>query len=116
MIRSSLILVVALAAGCAGRPLHVAPRNLYPESRLLCLAPDGSRAEWTLQLDRIRGEETGICPAPARFVAISPCAAGRLPPEEGPELWAARARAARDESLVGDSFRGQAYCLVPEPR
>ena len=114
----TLLIPIALAvAGCSpGPPLHVAPSNLAPETNLLCMAPSGRRAEWVLQLDRIRGERTGICRSPARFVAISPCRQGQRQPDEVPELWAARARDAADGSLVGDGYLGIPYCLRPEPR
>ncbi|HVY04035.1 MAG TPA: hypothetical protein VG983_10300 [Caulobacterales bacterium] len=53
------------------------------------------------------------CPTPARQVKASPCAPGESPPAETSAYRAAVREAAKDGSLIGDTFEGQPMCIEP---
>jgi len=70
------------------------------------MAPDGREAR---ELFGSSGSVT--CPAPARFIKQPFCEAAPSPPSDMRAFYRARAIAARDGSLEGDSFEGQPYCV-----
>jgi hypothetical protein len=93
-------------AGCTATPsLHDAAL-LAPDQAYFCMAPDGSDAREAFGPD---GRVT--CPAPARFVSQPFCQAAPNPPSDIGAYYRARAKAARDGSLIGDSFEGQPFCV-----
>ena len=98
-----------LLAGCAAAPQLHHVSQLQPGTAYFCMAPDGTLAR---EIFDARGGVT--CPAPARFVSQPYCARVPAPPSDELAYHRARARAARDGSLIGDSFEGQPFCVMPK--
>lgn len=114
--KRSTIAGVAMLAACSATPsLHDASQ-LAPGGAYFCMAPDGSDAR------EIFGPTGSVtCPAPARFISQPFCRTAPNSRRDIAGYYRARAKAARDGSLVGDSFEGQPFCVFrklgpPPPR
>ncbi|MDO1558391.1 hypothetical protein Q0812_02985 [Brevundimonas sp. 2R-24] len=87
-----------------------------PDAITLCLTSLGTQVAAVCR--NPGGSQSGyegfcVCPIEARQVAAPPCPEGEDPPTPNREYERARMEAARDGSLYGDSYNGQAMCLRP---
>ena len=104
--RTSTIVIGAVLVACSPAPsLHDASQ-LASDQAYFCMAPDGREAR---ELFGPTGSVT--CPAPARFISQPYCEIAPAPPDDLEAFYGARARAARDGSLHGDSFEGHPFCV-----
>lgn len=105
----AMIATAGVLTGCTPDvSLHEASQ-LQPDSAYFCMAPDGREAR------EVFGPSGNVtCPAPARFISQPFCDAVPRPPSDIAGFYQARARAARDGSLHGDSFEGQPFCVMPK--
>ena len=107
-----------LAAGCAYGAvgsLHDIHVDLKQGHWAWCLAPHGQAVGWASTGRDAMGRTYGTCTAPNRFVHVRACQPGEIPADESPEAWAARIQLSGDNSLVGDSFNGRAFCALHPP-
>ena len=79
-----------------------------------CLNPSGQAVPWAMSTKDAMGRTYGRCAAPNRFVRVYACAPGQADAGESPAALAARVRLSGDNSLIGDSFEGRAFC-APRP-
>ena len=115
MIRAALALALLApaAAGCTSMaPIHVLPQAIPQGKWAWCMLPGGEITAWTSSGGA--RSEGATCAAPARFVIVTVCRDGEVPPDESPAVRAARVRLSRDNSLVGDRFQGRPFC-APRP-
>jgi len=107
------LIPIAAASLCLAGCTTVPPVHEVTEFRAgeayWCIGPDGALAR-----EDFRADGKVVCPAPARFVSMPFCQT--LPPPPSDELAYNRARAiaARDGSLHGDSFEGHPFCAPPK--
>jgi hypothetical protein len=114
--RATMIAMAAALAACTTAPSLHEGSQLASDRAYFCMAPDGSDAREIFGPDG-----TVTCPAPARFISQPFCQTAPKPPQDIALYYRARARAARDGSLDGDSFEGQPFCVFrklgpPQPR
>lgn len=110
-----ILLPALLLCGCTSvAPIHELRSPIPLGLWAWCMAPSGALQAWTSGQGAAGPHRYGTCAPPARFVVVAACAPGQLPPAETPATFAARARLARDNSLVGDSFEGKPFC-APRP-
>ncbi len=81
--------------------------QLRTDLAYICMAPDGTTAS-----EIIEGSSV-TCPPPARFVSQPFCNIVPAASRDNLGYFRARAVAARDGSLQGDTFEGQPFCAVP---
>ena len=81
-----------------------------------CMAPSGAAVAWASSGQDAMGRTYGTCAPPNRFVRVHACAPGQVPPDDTPQTWAARVRLSGDNSLIGDSVDGRAFCAPIPPR
>lgn len=82
----------------------------------VCLS-NGQRVGVVCSRSGMSGEDgMCVCPGDSAKVKASWCADGERPPAESPALDRARKAAARDGSLIGDTFEGRRMCVKPQRR
>ena len=117
MRRLSLIIALALAAGAAqaASPMSQNP----PTETSLCLDVNGSILPVTCKAPGFRTdqrEDICLCLNGGVRVDAPVCAPGERPPAESRLFENARHDAARDGTLVGDTYEGQRMCVRPRGR
>ena len=80
-----------------------------------CLNPSGQEVGWASESRDAMGRTYGTCTPPNRFVYVYACAPGQVDAGESPAALAARVRLSGDNSLIGDSFEGRAFCAPSPP-
>ena len=106
-----------LAAGCYSGvgSLHDIHVDMAKGHWAWCLDPSGQTVAWaTIGRDGM-GRTYGTCATPNRFVHVYACAPGQVDAGDSPEALAARIRLSGDNSLIGDSFNGRAFCAAAPP-
>lgn len=116
--RSLICSAFLILCSCAASPEEVLPlasdgtvhfAPLIGEGPWLrCMAQDGAWADANVQW----GSEGRTCKQPDRFVATAPCLPGQKPANEPQQ---ARLIAARDHSIIGDTYGGLPMCSMPPP-
>lgn len=114
--RKTASMAMLLAGACAAPSelpaapvsagIHLAPHTDIG-SRLHCMTPDGDWGGYGPYTSAGRS-----CPAPNRFVAVTPCVWGQAPAREPREVRVAKAA---DHSLIGDTYNGAPICVAPPP-
>ena len=104
------IALAGLMAASANAGAH--PNGRPPEDAVMCLSPTGASEPVACT----RGSSFGpsdicTCPGVARRVAAPICGKGEHPPVENLAYMRARAEAARDGTLFGDSYNGRRMCV-----
>ena len=101
--------VMLTLAGSAGAQPQQAVREVCigagGRSELIACSADGGRIAAT--------EHACQCPVSASKVVVPVCPEGVRPPVESLAYERARQEAARDGSLVGDTFHGAPMCIAP---
>jgi hypothetical protein len=109
----SLTIALALSASAAAaQPISENP----PTKTIHCIEVGGQTIPPVCRVPGSRldpREDICTCPDGGQRVEVAVCARGQAPPPEGRALNVARQAAARDGSLLGDSFRGKAICVAP---
>lgn len=103
----------ALATAAASPPPGSSPQ--HPAKGILCLDVGGASRPPVCQGSASRLDQSyDICVCrDARTVKAPVCAPGTRPPAENRAYEKARLAAARDGSLLGDTYEGQPMCVVP---
>lgn len=112
------MLKIVMAAGLAGALLGGSGALARDRDQTtICLRSNGDRAAAVCHHYGGRGEnDFCICPDDSREVKVSWCAQGQKPPAENRALNAARKEAARDGTLIGDTFKGRPMCVSAHRR
>ena len=118
MTRFLLLAAFAMAAlyGCYGGvgSLHDIHVDAAKGESAWCLDPSGQAVAWASTGRDAMGRTYGTCTPPNRFVHVYACQPGQADAGDSPEALAARITLSGDNSLIGDSFDGRAFC-APEP-
>lgn len=116
MRRLTLIAALALVASAASaQPINENP----PTKTIQCIEVGGQDIPAVCQVPGSRLDPTEIictCPAGGQRVEVAVCAKGERQPPEGRALNRVRREAARDGSLLGDTFEGRRICVEPRNR
>lgn len=112
MIRAFIIAAVALtASGAAAADMTSNP----PKQTSICLDVSGQTLPVICKVPASRldkREDICQCPEGVR-VDVAVCAPGQRPPPDGLALDKVRRVAAKDGSLIGDTFEGRPICVEP---
>jgi hypothetical protein len=107
------IALAAMIAGAAGaQPVSGNP----PAKTTQCIDPGGLLIPPVCQTPASRldsREYICTCQNGGMRTEVAVCAKGQTPPPEGKALNIARRDAARDGSLIGDTFEGKPICVAP---
>lgn len=117
MTRPLLLLPALLLSACYSGvgALHDVHVDVAKGEWAWCLAPDGRAVAWASEGRDAMGRTYGTCAPPARFVRVRACEAGEVPADESSAALAARVRMSGDNSLVGDTYEGRAFCSPHPP-
>lgn len=113
MKRLFLLMTVVTLAAAATATAETGGNTLRPGVTQICLEVDGSTLPVTCHVSGSRAhpeEDICLCAAGARIDAPV-CGAGEHAPGEDLALYHARREAARDGTLIGDSYRGAPMCV-----
>ncbi|MDO8902534.1 MAG: hypothetical protein Q7V15_14400 [Phenylobacterium sp.] len=114
----SLSLVAALALlalGAGAVQAQPAQNYLTPTTTEVCLDVSGATLPVICKVPASRlDKREDICSCPQGMrTKVAVCAPGQNPPGETVALNMARREAARDGSLIGDTFQGRPICVAP---
>ena len=112
----TLTAVLALAAsGAFAQPINENP----PTKTIQCIEVGGQEIPPVCQVPGSRIDPREIictCPAGGQRVEVAVCAKGEREPPQSRALNRVRRDAARDGSLLGDTFDGRPICVRPRNR
>ena len=121
------LLVSACTSIVWPQPVHELKRPIRAGEWYWCMTPTGETTGYTTQGDSST-YVGATCAAPNRFVQVWVCGEGEVPvddeyvlranrrPEsEVAEMLAARVRLSKDNSLVGDRYKGRSFCAPMPP-
>jgi hypothetical protein len=114
MIRTISILasLAAIAAPASAQPIGENP----PTKTIQCIEVGGRLIPAVCKVPGSRldlREDICTCPDGGQRVEVAICPKGQTPPPEGRTLNRARATAASDGTLVGDTVDGRPICVAP---
>lgn len=110
------VILIAAAAAVMSSSAFAADLSANPPTRTkTCLDVDGSSLPVVCSLPASRLDmRENFCSCPAGHMVDTPvCANGQKPQAENRTYLRARRAAARDGSLLGDSYQGQPMCVAP---
>ncbi|NEX94105.1 hypothetical protein [Caulobacter sp. 17J65-9] len=107
------VLAVGLAAAFMGGGAYAGSRD---SQTYVCLS-NGQRVGIVCDRGGMSGaDDMCVCPGDSAKVKASWCGEGQTPPAESAALDRARKAAARDGSLIGDTFEGKPMCVKTQSR
>jgi hypothetical protein len=110
-----VILIAAAAALVSSAAMAGDLSSNPPTSTEICLDVDGSSLPVVCSVPASRlDKRENFCSCPEGHQVTTPvCANGQKPQAENRTFLRARRTAARDGSLLGDSYQGQPMCVAP---
>ena len=105
---TSFLLCLSVAA-CSANPPVRSVSQFESAMAYWCIGPDGE-----LVREQFGADGKVTCPAPGSFVSLPICETVPPPPSDEQAWLRARALAARDGTLRGDSFERHPFCAPPK--